>query len=163
MRVAVQAESDTVPAWPLAEVAEALENRTVPKSVRASTLVPPGVTAEGASATHSADEMSGEAMVRVLVNDLPVVSFVSRSVTDVPLTFTDAEMRSPAETASGTLTEAAGTSSYQAEYRTVPSAEQSASVPVCSSPLVDVESPPSPTQKADAVVPDVSAEHVAEG
>jgi hypothetical protein len=51
------------------------------------------------------------------------------------------------------LTDADGTSSYQAEYETVPSARQSTSVPTCSSLSDELESPPRPTQNdADPVV-----------
>ena len=46
---------------------------------------------------------------------LAFVSNVEVRGTDVPLTLTEAEIRSPAETLRLTLTDAFGTSSYQAE------------------------------------------------
>ena len=66
MRVAVQAGSAIVPAWPPLEVAVALVKRTVPKSVRGRIVSPPGVDAAGASAIHSAEEVSGEAIAQRL-------------------------------------------------------------------------------------------------
>jgi hypothetical protein len=62
IRVADQAESEIVPAWPLVEVALALLKRMVPKSVSGRICVPRSVTADGASATHSAELMSGADM-----------------------------------------------------------------------------------------------------
>ncbi len=113
--VAVQAESEMVPVWPAVEVAAARLKLTVPKSVSGRTAVPPGVRVEGASAIHSAEEMSGAAILSVFVKLLPVVAFFSETVTAVPFTLTDAEMRSPAWIFRATFTEPAGRSSYQAE------------------------------------------------
>ncbi len=104
-----------VPVWPEVEVAAALLKLTVPKSVSGRTAVPPGVSVEGASAIHSAEEMSGAAILSVLVKLLPVVAFFSDTVTAVPFTLTEAEMRSPAWILRGTFTEPARRSSYQAE------------------------------------------------
>jgi hypothetical protein len=163
IRVANHAESEIVPECPLVAAAVAFVNFIVPKSVSGSTLVPPGVSAEGASAIHSAEETSGADIVSFFVNPASVVRLVSFSVTVVPFTLTDAEILSPAETFSDVRTDAFGTSSYQAEYRTRPFGRQSASVPVCSSAFEEVVSPPSPTQNADAVVDDVAVVQSAAG
>ena len=113
--VAVQAESEIVPVWPLVEVAVALVKRTVPKSVSGRMVVPPGVTAEGASAIHSADDVSGELIRRVFAKLLPVVRLRSFTVTLVPLTLDrGGDVVAGVRPSGRPCTEAAGTSSYQA-------------------------------------------------
>ena len=71
--------------------------------------------AEGASAIHSADEVSGLSIWSVLSKVLPVVSFLRWIETLLPSTPTVEEILSPGLTARSIVTGAAGTSSYQAE------------------------------------------------
>ena len=71
--------------WPFA-VAEALVKATEPKPASGSTrqfcrVVPRVAHCAGASAIHSADEVSSEVAVRVFVKVEPVVASVSVSVT----------------------------------------------------------------------------------
>jgi hypothetical protein len=137
-------------------VAEAFENETVPKLASGSTrqferLVPLAAHCAGASAIHSADEVSSALGVRVLVNVAPVVASASVRVTWLPATLTSALTVSPGEIVIGMATDAAGISSYQAEYLGVP-ATQSELVPICSSPFDEDEAPPRPTQKLESFV-----------
>src|SRR5690348_14760428 len=97
IRVADHAGSEIVPVWPLVEVALAFVKRAVPKSVSGRICAPREVTADGASATHSAELMSGADMRSVLAKLFPVVRLLSRTLTAVPVAFTDAAIRSPAE------------------------------------------------------------------
>ena len=69
----------------------------------------------GASAIHSAEEISGEAIRSVRANAAPVVWSVISSVTRVPATCTWAATMSPGDTTNAfTFTAGAGTSSYHA-------------------------------------------------
>jgi hypothetical protein len=150
--VADQALSVTVPVWPSVVVADAFVNFTVPKSVKGSCIQRPDVShADGASATHSADEVSGVDMRSVFVNFVLRVRFLICKVTEVPVTFTDALITLPGKTLNLIGTLAAGTSSYHMEYVALPVAVQSAEVPICSSACELSEKPPRPTQKAEYV------------
>src|SRR5438105_14812504 len=115
MAVAFQAESAIVPVCPAA-TAEAPENVIVPKFVSGSVRQPPKrLHADGASAIHSADETSGEAIRSFLAATVPRVTFLMRNETVWPLTLTEALTVSPGRMVSFKRTELAGTSSYQAE------------------------------------------------
>jgi hypothetical protein len=150
--VADQVLSVIVPMWPSVVVADALVNFTVPKSVKGSWTQRLDVLhAEGASATHSADEVSGADMSSVFVNFVLRVRFLICKVTEVPVTFTDALITLPGKTLNLIGTLAAGTSSYHIEYVALPVAVQSAEVPICSSACELSEKPPRPTQKAEYV------------
>ena len=141
-----------VPVWPSIVVANAFVNFTVPKSVKGSWMQrPDAVHADGASATHSADEVSGVDMLSVFVNFVLRVRFLICTVTEVPVTFTEALITLPGKTLNLIGTLAAGTSSYHMEYVALPAALQSAEVPICSSACELSEKPPRPTQKAEYV------------
>ena len=97
-------------------VAEAFVNLTLPKSESVTVRQAPSAEhSDGASATHSADEVSGAAMRLTFVTDLPVVTSVTCIVTFVPATVTVAVIVSPGSIVSGIVMLGAGTSSYQAE------------------------------------------------
>ena len=104
-----------VPGWPFA-IAAMRMNGIDPKfaSGRALQRVSSESQVEGASAIHSAEVKSwgrsGSSFVKFVFR---VRSFTCRS-TPVGTTFTDAEIRSPGRIFNFTVTEAAGTSSYQA-------------------------------------------------
>jgi len=94
------------------------ENLTVPKLVsicRPQKAPDTDVHTEGGSTIHSAEVESGEAIVEVFEKLVLRVTFRIRTVTRVPLTETAAEIVSPGETLSRTLTHPAGTSSYHAK------------------------------------------------
>ena len=122
---------------------------TVPKSASDTGWQLPAAASpwqtDGASAIHSAEEVSGESIWSVRLKLLPVVRSVSAIDTWSPSTPTEAEMWSPGWTSRPTFTGAAGTSSYHALYSGDP-LEQSTSVPVCSSALDSEVAPPMPTQ-----------------
>ncbi len=102
------------PVWPSA-VAVAPEKLAVPKSASESVWQPPPESqTEGASAIHSALEVSALGTSTVLVLVLPVVWSVRESANVEPLTFTFADILSPGWTAMPSLTWPAGTISYQA-------------------------------------------------
>jgi len=129
-----------------------LVNVTVPKFVKGNWVQrPDAVHADGASATHSAVEVSGFDMPSVFVNFVFRVRFLIWTVTELPLTFTDALITLPGKTLNLIGTLAAGTSSYHMEYVALPEAVQSAEVPICSSACETSEKPPRPTQKAEYV------------
>ena len=74
-------------------------NFTVPKSVKGSWMQrPDAVHADGASATHSADEVSGVDMLSVFVNFVLRVRFLICTLTEGPVTFTDALITLPGKT-----------------------------------------------------------------
>ena len=106
-----------VPVWPSVVVALAPLNCAVPKSASGSgvQLDRSPLHVEGASAIHSALEVSGSLIWKVLSNDPPVVVFDSDMVTLVPSTVTLPVMWSPACTAMSTFTGGEGTISYQAK------------------------------------------------
>ena len=86
--------SEIVPVWPSVVVADDEVKLTVPKSVSGSGVhceTEPS-HADGASAIHSALEMSGLLIVRFLENDWPVVSLATDTLTAVPSTVTCVEM-----------------------------------------------------------------------
>ena len=88
----------------------------VPKSVSGRMLVPPGVSVDGASATHSADATSGAAIRRVFEND-PAGREVAElhghaRAGDLDRRRRSCRRRRPSAAPSP---DAAGTSSYQAE------------------------------------------------
>src|SRR6201999_170356 len=146
--IACAPHCSAVPVWPLPVAVEPV-NDAVPKSAsdtgwQLPAAAPPWHT-DGASAIHSADEVSGESIWRVLLKLLPVVWAVSAIATWSPFTPTEADMWSPGLTSRSTLTGAAGTSSYHALYSGEPP-EQSTAVPVCSSALDSEVAPPMPTQ-----------------
>ena len=90
-------------------------NVTVPKLASGSGWqLPSCVHDDGASAIHSALEVSGLLICSVLLTEPPVVWSDSPIVTSVPLTLTSAEMWSPGRIVRPNLTGAEGTSSYQA-------------------------------------------------
>lgn len=127
-------------------------NVTVPKSVKGNWVQrPEALHPDGASATHSAVEVSGFDMLIVFVNFVFRVRFLIWTVTEVPLTFTDAPITLPGKTLNLIGTLAAGTSSYHMEYVALPEGVQSAEVPICSSACELSEKPPNPTQKAEYV------------
>ena len=70
---------------------------------------------EGASAIHSAELVSGAAIVSVLEELVAWVKFRMRIETCLPLTETEADTVSPGATRTPSLTAAAGTSSYHAK------------------------------------------------
>ncbi len=103
-----------VPVWPFA-VAEAFVKSTAPKSDSGSGVqLPEPSHCDGASAIHSALEVSGPFACSVFVNDCPVVLSVSENAMFEPLTPTLAEMWSPGWIERLSWTGAAGTSSYHA-------------------------------------------------
>ena len=112
----LQAGSEIVPVWPLLSVRLDWEKRTVPKSVRGDwwQSVPDVVQAEGASAIHSAEVVSGAAMWRTRLKVVLRVRLRMATVTWAPETVTEALIRSPGVTTSSIGFESAGTSSYQA-------------------------------------------------
>ena len=100
--------------WPFA-VAVAFEKSTVPKSDSGSGVqLPEPSHCDGASAIHSALEVSGLGDATVFVNDCPVVSSFSENEVFEPLTPTLAEMWSPGWIVRLSWTGAEGTSSYHA-------------------------------------------------
>src|SRR5439155_1221834 len=81
---------EIVPVTPAVVVALALANVTVPKFESGSTRQRPNEShADGASATHSADETSRAAIVSFFVKLVLRVRLAIFSVTAVPLTVTD--------------------------------------------------------------------------
>jgi hypothetical protein len=101
--------------WP-PPVAVAFVKRTLPKSVSDTVRHAPEVVhSDGASAIHSADDVSGVAIRRTFVTTVFRVTLRTCIVTVCPLTLTDAEIVSPGRTVSPIFTAAAGTSSYQAQ------------------------------------------------
>src|SRR4051794_23283752 len=150
--VADQAESEIGPVWPSA-VAGASLNAIFPKSASGSVwqLSSEPWQAEGASAIHSADEVSGLSISSVLLKLLPVVLLVISIETWLPSTPTVVETVSPGLTSRSVVTGASGTSSYQVVYSGEPLL-QSTSVPACSSAWAPV-TPPMPTQKAATPAP----------
>ena len=89
-------------------------NVTVPKSPSGSARQPPAPQVDGASAIHSADVVS--AFVNAIRRSklAPVVASVSVKVIAPVVALTAAAIVSPGATGSATLTDARGTSSYQA-------------------------------------------------
>src|SRR5205085_9997850 len=87
---------------------------------------------DGASTIHSAEVTSGEDIRFVALKLVPRVRSRSRSVTRVPFTSTVAAIVSPGRTLKWIVWDAAGTSSYQAEYEDRPEPVQSNSEPTCS-------------------------------
>ena len=69
---------------------------------------------DGASAIHSADDVSRTEGVDCVVNVWPFVSSVTVSVAVVPSTLTSAEIVSPGATSTGTRTDTSGSTSYHA-------------------------------------------------
>jgi hypothetical protein len=127
-----------VPVWPVVDVALALENDVVPKfdsSVcmhrAAAAEVPTQI--DGASTIHSADVMSTAEALTVLEDEVPRVVLERRSRTRLPCTVTRAETVSPGCTVRCADEATAGTISNHDEYFGCPDAEQSDSVPTCSS------------------------------
>ena len=109
-----QLESEIGPVWPFA-VAVAFVKSTVPKSDSGSGVqLPEPSHWDGASAIHSALEVSGLGDATVFENDCPVVSSFSENEVLEPLTLTLAVMWSPGWIVRLSWTGAAGTSSYQA-------------------------------------------------
>ena len=151
----VQAVFEIAPVCPLA-MAEALVNVTVPKLASGRTRqfereVPLEAHCAGASAIHSADEVSSEVAVTVFVNVEPLVASARVRVTWVPATVTSAFIVSPGEIVIGMAIDGAGINSYQAAYFGVPET-QSEFVPICSRPVEDDVAPPMPTQKLESFV-----------
>ena len=133
MPVDVHDVSEIVPAWPFAVADEPL-NAAVPKSASGNGRHDLRPHRDGASAIHSADEMSSWSGLACVLKVAPVVTSVIASVTRPVLSETSAEIVSPADTCIVIGIDAAGSSSYQTEYTGRP-LMQSDSVPICSSPL----------------------------
>src|SRR5579863_1013473 len=134
--------------------ARAAVNWTRPKSVsRCSPQKAIDVHTDGGSTIQSAEEVAVAAALSVRTN--PVARLRSRTdtVTRLPATPTDAATTSPGRRPRGTRTQGPGASSYQANARGEPAAEQSASVPACSSTPEPPGSPPRPTQNEADVGP----------
>ena len=147
--VEVQDGSEINPEW-RKPVAAAWRKSTEPKFASGNVVQrPEPLHADGASATHSAEDRSGAAIFSFLFTTVWSVRLRSRIETVLPLTVTAAETVSPGLTASLSVTGGAGRISYHAEYTGVPDAVQSAPVPICSSEVEPCVSPPSPTQKAE--------------
>ena len=99
--VAAHASSTITPPCPAAR-AFADVKATVPKSASANVRQrsPELVHADGASAIHSAEDTSGDAMKRRFVKDVFRVRFFSCTMTRWPLTVTFAEILLPGKTLS---------------------------------------------------------------
>src|SRR5690242_21506197 len=100
------------PVWPPA-VAVASVKETEPKSASGTVWQSPSADpwqVEGASAIHSADEVSGLSISSVLVKLRPVVWLVSAIETWLPSTPTEVETLSPGDTGRSTVTGPSGTS-----------------------------------------------------
>ena len=151
--VARQAASVIDPAC-LPATAAAPENDVVPKfasgSVRQRPYRPQD---EGASTIHSADERPGDPIVTSVEEAVCLVRFSIRSETRAPRTSIDALTLSPGPTRSPSRTGAAGRSSYHALWVARPEGVQSASVPICSSPVSPSANPPRPTQSTEKAGP----------
>ena len=157
--VAVQRASVIVPRRP-SVTAPIFVNATEPKLARLTVRHPDRSQVAGASAIHSADERSGELTASAFEKLTPVVVFAIRNSTLVraAFTLTEALRVSPASILSFRKTPGLGGMSYQAEYLGSFAAVQSASAPICTSPVARSTYPPRPTQNAEPATPDAQAD-----
>src|SRR5439155_23754816 len=104
----------SLPPW-LFPSAAIFVNVTEPKFVSGTVRQKPAtVHSDGASAIHSAEVRSGDAICRCLVKNVCRVRFFTCTVTSVPFTSTVDVSLSPAKIFSFSVTDVAGTSSYHA-------------------------------------------------
>src|SRR5947209_6518709 len=121
IRVVCHSGLEIAPLRPPEALADAEPNEADPKLASGSVWQLLAVMhADGASTIHSAELSSRLEACTVLRKPCPRVASYRATVTALPLTLTDACIRSPGLTVSRIAADGAGTSSYQAVELTLP-------------------------------------------